>query len=117
MVKRNLTGSGYGLTTWLQQRITAIIMLIFTIVFFGFIILTAVSINNNIFSWQNIFSFILVKIFVQIFFISLILHAWIGIRDIWMDYIVNNSLKLTLHIISILWLLGCLIYSIKIIWA
>jgi succinate dehydrogenase / fumarate reductase membrane anchor subunit len=92
-------------------------MLIFVIVFFAFIILTARSVNNSISSWQNVFSFMLVKIFVQIFFIALLLHAWVGIRDVWMDYITNTVLKLTLHILSILWLLGGLIYSIKIIWA
>lgn len=117
MVKRNLTGSGYGLTSWIQQRVTAIIMLTFIIVFFVFIIFTSMSVNNNISSWQHVFSFILIKIFVQIFFIVLLLHAWVGIRDVWMDYIANTALKLTLHILSILWLLGGLIYSIKIIWA
>ncbi len=116
MVKRNLTGAGFGFISWLQQRITAIIMLIFAIIFLISVFLSALHINSSITSWQSLFSCTLIKIVVQIFFLAVILHAWVGIRDIWMDYIKCNSLKLTLHVLTILWLFGSLIYSIKVIW-
>ena len=116
MVKRNITGAGYGFGTWLQQRITAVIMLVFAIVFLIFIFAMALNVNSNISSWQSLFNYTLFKIFIQIFFIALVVHAWIGIRDIWMDYIQCNAMKLTLHTLTILWLLGSLIYSIKVIW-
>lgn len=116
MVRRNLT-AGYGLNSWLQQRITAIIMLVVTLAFFAFIIAMAFNVNSSITSWQSLFSCTLVKIFVQIFFLALLLHAWVGIRDLWMDYIQCNVIKMTLHVLTILWLLGSLIYSIKVIWA
>ena len=117
MVRANITGAGYGLGTWMQQRVTAIIMLVLTIVFFAFVAYLALNVNSNISSWQAAFSCSLVRAFVQIFFLSMLLHAWIGIRDLWMDYVTNNGLKLTLHVLTILWLVIGLIYSIKIIWA
>lgn len=116
MVKRKLTGARYGLNTWLQQRITAIIMLLISILLLGLIIYIANNIDSSIQSWQNIFSNFLIKIIVQIFFVAMLIHAAIGVRDIWMDYIQCNMIKLSLHVMTILWLVACLIYSIKVIW-
>lgn len=116
MVKRNITGSGYGFNSWLQQRITAIIMLVVSLVFLGFVFITATSVDSNLTSWQNLFSCVITKVVVQVFFVALLLHAWVGVRDIWMDYIQCTALKLTLHILTILWLVMSLVYSIKVIW-
>jgi succinate dehydrogenase / fumarate reductase membrane anchor subunit len=116
MVKHKLTGANYGLNTWLQQRMTAIIMLIISLLFLGVIFYIKTNLDGSIQSWQYVFNNIMVKIVVQIFFIAMIIHAWIGIRDIWMDYIKCSITKLSLHLATILWLVGCLIYSIKVIW-
>lgn len=116
MVKRYLTGAGYGLGSWLHQRVTAVIMLFSAIVFFVFVAYIALHVNSGISSWQSVFQSLFVKIFVQIFFMALILHAWVGIRDLWMDYVSCSAIRLTLYVLTILWLLGSLIYSIKILW-
>lgn len=116
-VRRNLTGANYGIVSWLQQRITAVIMLVFVLAFMVFIFALALNVNSSITSWQAIFSCTLTKILIQIFVIALVLHAWVGIRDLWMDYIQYNAIKLTLHTLTILWLVGSLLYSIKVIWA
>ena len=114
--RRNLTGARYGIVSWLQQRITAIIMLCFVVAFLVFIFSLALNVNSNITSWQSIFNCIYTKILVQIFVIALVLHAWVGIRDLWMDYVQCNAIKITLHTLTILWLVGSLIYSIKVLW-
>lgn len=116
MVRRILTGAGYGLGSWIWQRITAIIMLISSIAFFCFIAYLATNINSNIGSWQLVFNCVLVKIVLQVFFLAVFIHAWVGIRDVWMDYVKCAGLRLTLHVLTVLWLTGSLIYSIKIIW-
>ena len=116
MVKRHLTGAGYGMLSWLQQRVSALIMLFSAIVFFIFVAYIALHTTSSISSWQAVFQNIFVKIFVQIFFVALVLHAWVGIRDLWMDYITCAGLRLGLYVLTILWLVGSLIYSIKILW-
>lgn len=116
MVKPNLTGAHYGLSTWLQQRITAVIMLVLGLTFIVGVVIFATSVDANITSWQNFFHCTIVKFFTQVFFLSVIIHAWIGIRDIWMDYVKCSCLKLTLYVVTLLWLLGSLVYSIKVIW-
>ena len=117
MVKRNVTGAGYGLNSWLSQRVTAVIMLVSVVVFFAFVAFLALRVDSNISSWQEAFHCPFVQVFVQVFFLALLLHAWVGIRDIWMDYVTHNGLKLTLHVLTMLWLLASFMYSIKIIWA
>lgn len=116
MVKKHLTGAHYGIISWLQQRVTAVIMLIITLVFVGLILFIANNIDASITSWQTVFSHMWVKLIAQIFFAALVLHAWVGIRDIWMDYVKCDSLKLFLHVATILWLAMCIIYSVKVIW-
>lgn len=116
MVKRNLTGAHYGLGSWLQQRITAVIMLLSAIVFFVFVAYIATRVDSSISSWQSVFQCLFVKIFVQIFFVALLMHAWVGIRDLWMDYVKSSAMRLTLYVLTILWLVSSLIYSIKILW-
>lgn len=116
MVKLNSRNAGYGLNSWLQQWVTAVIMLLLVIAFLGFIAFIELKAHSDISSIQSIFNNIIIKILTHIFFASVALHAWIGMRDFWMDYIKCVKLRLTLHIMSLLWLLGSLIYSIKIIW-
>ena len=116
MVKRILTGASYGLGSWLWQRITAVLMLIGSIVFFGFVAYLALNVNSHMSSWQTAFNCVFVKTVVQIFFVAVLIHAWVGIRDLWMDYIQSTSVRLTLHTLTILWLTGSFIYSIKVIW-
>jgi succinate dehydrogenase / fumarate reductase membrane anchor subunit len=32
-----------------------------------------------------------------LFVLSLMFHAWVGVRDIWMDYVKPTGVRLTLH--------------------
>ncbi|WP_260464932.1 succinate dehydrogenase, hydrophobic membrane anchor protein [Streptococcus pneumoniae] len=49
-------------------------------------------------------------------FVSLTYHAWIGVRDIWMDYVKPVAVRLTLQVLTILWLVGCAGYAAPILW-
>jgi succinate dehydrogenase / fumarate reductase membrane anchor subunit len=48
--------------------------------------------------------------------LALIYHVWIGMRDIWMDYIKPVGLRLSLQVFSIVWLVGCAGWAIQILW-
>ncbi|WP_037588593.1 succinate dehydrogenase, hydrophobic membrane anchor protein [Stenoxybacter acetivorans] len=112
MSERKLTGAHYGLRDWAMQRITAVVMLVYT----AFLLAAIVLMPSAYEAWQAFFAQTWVRLVTQIAVIALILHAWVGIRDLWMDYIKPFGKRLFLHIATILWLLGCLIYSIKVIW-
>lgn len=115
MVKGKLTGAHYGLSSWLQQRITAIIMLVCTLFFIYFVVDMAYSVDSSFMSWQNAVHSIFIKIFIEVFVLALLLHAWVGVRDIIMDYVHCAGIRLTLYILTILWLIGSLMYSVKVI--
>ena len=48
--------------------------------------------------------------------LGLILGAWIGIRDIWMDYIQPVGLRLTLHVLTATALVGYTAWAAAILW-
>lgn len=111
--KRLVVGSHYGLKDWLLQRITAVIMALYTIVL---LVLFLINKPVDYPSWASLFSHGLFKILTFLTLASLFYHAWIGIRDIWMDYIKPTSIRLSLHVLTVLWLIGCLVYSAVILW-
>lgn len=114
--RRNLV-AGYGINSWLQQRITAVIMLVAIVAVVAFVVLAHSVVGPAFGSWQHLFSFTFVKIFTQLVVIAVLIHAWVGIRDLWMDYIQCAGVRLLLYTLTALWLVGSLIYSIQVMWA
>lgn len=114
MVNRKLTGAHYGLRDWAMQRVTAVVMFLYTVLFVVFLLCMAGADNYS--QWQALFGQTWVKVFTQVTLIALLLHAWVGIRDLWMDYIKPFGLRLFLHSATIVWLVGCAVYSVKVIW-
>lgn len=112
MVKRKLTGAHYGLGDWVYQRVTAAVMLVYTVL----LIVGLLFVPNTYEAWRGFFSCTIVQVFTQISVLALAVHAWVGVRDIWMDYIKPLSLRLTMHSLTLLWLAGVVIYSVKVIW-
>ena len=41
---------------------------------------------------------------------------WIGIRDLWMDYIKPNGVRLALHLVTIFVLVGYAGWAAQILW-
>lgn len=73
-----------GMRTWLLQRLTAVYMLLFGIGFAVYIFNQ--PINDHV-SWRNLFTHPFMNISSALFFFSILYHAWVGIRDILIDYI------------------------------
>ena len=112
--KRITTGARYGLRDWLAQRITAALMAAFTLLVLVQFIFTSGPVGYE--QWAGIFASQWMKFLTFVTILSLLYHAWIGIRDIWMDYIKPVGIRLALQIFTILWLLGCGIWVIDVLW-
>ncbi|QEL54247.1 succinate dehydrogenase, hydrophobic membrane anchor protein [Chromobacterium paludis] len=112
MVNRNVVGAGYGLRDWVMQRVTAAIMVIYTVAMALFLL----SLPSGYESWKELFSHTWVQLFTQVSLLALFLHVWVGIRDVWMDYVKPVGIRLTLHVFTIVWLVSCFIYSVKVVW-
>ncbi|KZE31791.1 succinate dehydrogenase subunit D [Crenobacter luteus] len=112
MVNRIVVGAGYGLRDWVMQRVTAVIMALYTVALVLFL-LTAPSSYE---AWQSFFKSTWVQVLTQTTIVALLLHVWVGIRDVWMDYVKPVGVRLALHSFTIVWLASCFIYSVKVVW-
>jgi len=113
MVKRITVGAHYGLKDWLVQRVTALYMALFTLVFVAMLFCLP---EFSYQTWSGIFSSACVKFFFFLFIVSLCYHGWIGVRDIWMDYVKHAGLRLALHLITLFLLVGYAGWAIRILW-
>lgn len=114
---RLVVGAHYGLSDWLLQRVTAVILTVFTlIVVIGALISTPLTYERwvHLFNWQ-LFDLPVGKSLTFIALLSLVYHAWVGTRDIWMDYIKPTGLRLTLYILTAVWLIGTVAYGVQIL--
>ena len=113
MKNRIIVGAHYGLQSWLVQRISAFLLAILSVGFLWALICS----DGSYTSWKSLMSMMPARIGAVIFFGLLSVHAWVGIRDIWMDYIKPTWLRLLLHIVSIVFLLICFLFALFIFWS
>lgn len=113
MLNRIVTGSHYGLRDWLVQRITAVIMVLYSLSLTVYCFVQPVIDYNT---WTLLFSNNFVRTFSLFFLFGVFYHAWIGVRDIVMDYVKPAGLRLLIHVLVILSLLLYAIWSVQILW-
>ena len=111
--KRLVVGAHYGLKEWILQRVTATVMVLFTIILLVDYLITGSATYEG---WSSLFSNQFMKLLTLLTFLSLFYHAWIGMRDIWMDYIKPVSVRLTLQVLTVLYLVACAAYAVQILW-
>ena len=112
--RRLVVGAHYGVKDWLAQRVTAIVMAVYTVVLLVSF-LTAQEFSYE--AWAGLFAKQWFKLFSLVTFLGLFYHAWVGIRDIWMDYIKSAGLRLFLMLLTIFWLLACAAWTVQILWS
>ena len=114
MVTRVVTGAHYGLKDWLVQRVTAIVMAVYVVLFVGAMLVCAPSDYEQ---WRSVFEPQWMRLATLLFFLSLFWHAWIGMRDILMDYISLAGARLALQVVVILLLVAYAAWAIQILWS
>jgi succinate dehydrogenase / fumarate reductase membrane anchor subunit len=112
--RRLVVGAHYGMRDWLAQRVTAIVMAVFTVV----LLVTFLTGQNFSYEgWAGLFARQWFKLFALVTFLGLFYHAWVGIRDIWMDYVKNAGVRLILMLATIFWLVACAAWTVQILWS
>jgi len=112
--KRVVVGAHYGMRDWLSQRVTAVLMALFTILLLAQLIFAKGPIGYD--TWAGIFAAQWMKVLTFTIFVALGWHAWVGVRDIWMDYIKPVGVRLALQVFTIVWLVGCMGWAIQVLW-
>ena len=111
--KRIVVGAHYGLRDWLSQRVTAALMALFTLLVIVQVLLPG---ELDYYKWSAIFSSQWMKTLTFVIIVSLLYHVWVGMRDVWMDYIKPVGVRLLLQIITVAWLVGCAGWAIQVLW-
>jgi succinate dehydrogenase / fumarate reductase membrane anchor subunit len=111
--KRLVVGAHYGLRDWLSQRATAVVLALFTL-----LLLLQVIFGGPLGydSWAGIFSSQWMKVATLVAVVALGWHAWVGVRDVWMDYVNSVALRLLLQVATIGWLIGCVGWAVQVLW-
>lgn len=95
-----------GLQAWLYQRLTAVFMVFYILYFLGVILTTQTMTYQQWVAW---FSHPVMNTATGLFFLHLVVHAWVGMRDVVLDYMPNDTLRLiTLACISFFLTVSCL---------
>jgi succinate dehydrogenase / fumarate reductase membrane anchor subunit len=106
-------GAHYGTGDWLLQRITAIVMATYTVVTLACVLWHPPSTYAD---WQTMFAGTPFRLFTMVFFAALLYHAWVGMRDIVMDYVKPTGIRLALEVVVGVALASYLIWSASILW-
>ena len=112
-MKRLVVGAHYGLRDWLAQRITAIVMAAY---FVGFVCVWFSRKPYTYEAWRGLFAQGWVRVATLVFAASLAWHAWVGVRDILMDYIKPAGMRLALEVLTVLLLAIYVAWTVQILW-
>ena len=113
MVNRAVTGAHYGLRDWLAQRVTALIMAVYTAMVFVVVIRNA---PVKFEFWKNLFAQGWMRVATLLFAASVAWHAWVGVRDILMDYVKPTGLRLFMEICTLVLIACYLGWTVQILW-
>jgi succinate dehydrogenase / fumarate reductase membrane anchor subunit len=111
--KRLVVGAHYGLRDWLSQRVTAVLMALFTLAVLVQVLLPGELDYDR---WAGIYSRQWMKVLTFAVVVALAWHAWVGMRDVFMDYIKPVALRLVLQVFAIVWLVGCAGWAVQVLW-
>lgn len=111
--KRVVVGAHYGMRDWLSQRVTATLMALYTVVLIVQVLLPG---EMGYDKWAGIFAAQWMKVLTLTVFLALAWHAWVGVRDIWMDYVKPVGVRLVLQVATIVWLVACTGWAVQVLW-
>jgi succinate dehydrogenase / fumarate reductase membrane anchor subunit len=99
---------------WLLQRASALYMAAFLLVF---LMLFLAAGPMDFATWHALFAPMVVKVGTLLFVAALLVHAWIGLREIFIDYVHFLVPRLALYLAFAVLYLGCLIWTLDILWS
>ncbi len=98
-----------GLTAWLVQRLSALYLLFFSLLV-GYWLISTPQLDFS--TWRALFAQPVVAITSAMFILALLLHLWVGVRDVILDY-AGHFAGIRLILLALLgaWLIALGIWS------
>lgn len=88
-----MSARGQGLRAWVLQRVTAVYLALYVPVALVWLALHA---PVSYAAWRGWFAQPFVAVATGLFFFSLLAHAWVGMRDIVIDYVHPDAWRYTI---------------------
>ena len=102
-----------GLRAWLVQRVTAIYMLFFILFLLAHFFLNP---PKSYLAWHAWMRSPAVSIAAFVFFTALLMHTWVGIRDVILDYVQPMAIRVLVLALLGLGLIGLGAWFIRVLW-
>ncbi|HEV8095219.1 MAG TPA: succinate dehydrogenase, hydrophobic membrane anchor protein [Burkholderiales bacterium] len=112
-MKRVVVGAHYGLRDWLAQRITAVVMGVYSVILVA-LLLSGGPVDYA--AWKALFAQGWMRVATLLFAVSVAWHMWVGVRDILMDYVRPDGARLALQVLTLLTIAAYLAWTIQILW-
>jgi succinate dehydrogenase / fumarate reductase membrane anchor subunit len=103
----------YGWRGWLLQRVTAVVMLVYSL-FFLAVLISLPQLDYD--RWRALWQLSIMRYATILFVLSALLHAWVGVRNIFMDYVKDTGLRLVLYVLVIIALIAYGVWAWQILW-
>lgn len=113
-MRRVVVGAHYGLRDWLAQRVTGAIVGVYAIWLGAAWLSSAAPLSYA--TWRSFFAHGGVRVATLLCAASLAWHAWVGMRDILMDYVKPTAIRLGLQIVVLLTVAAYLGWTVQILW-
>ncbi|MHB8916202.1 MAG: succinate dehydrogenase, hydrophobic membrane anchor protein [Thiobacillus sp.] len=110
---KSTSGAHSGTGTWLLQRATSVVMAL-AVPLLVWQIVAALPLDYA--TWRALFAPLWMRLVVLIFTVALSLHAWVGMRDILMDYVHHTGVRLALTLAVIVTLAACVTTMAAALW-
>lgn len=108
-----LTSKYPGMRQWLMQRLSATVMAVYVVLSVSRATWVAPS---DYAAWNAFFAPVWWRLLTLLFFVFMLLHAWIGVRDVLRDYVFNLRVRAVMQVLVDAALLGNLAWICFILW-
>ena len=106
-------GAHYGLRDWLSQRVTAVVITLYTVLVLGIVLWNG---GLDYALWKSLFAGNAFRVATFLFMASLLWHAWVGVRNVVRDYVKPFGVRLVLEIVVICVLVAYAAWTIELLW-
>lgn len=109
-----MTRAVSGLRAWLVQRISAVYLLVFIVFALGHALLSP---PHSYQDWRGWIASPVISIAASVFFAALLAHAWVGLRDVVLDYLPDAAVRVAALSALAIALAATGVWALRILWA
>ncbi len=110
---RTAVGARHGTGTWLLQRASAVVMAVLLPLIVGYLLSQGAG---DYAAWRALFAPLPMKLAVLLCVAAMLLHAWLGLKEILIDYVHVTAIRLALYLAIAAAYLACLMWAADILW-